>query len=510
MRITNKMMTNNSMNNINKNKVRLNTLDEQYSTGKKIQRPSDDPIIAVRALKLRTNVSEISQYYKKNIPDAMSWMEVTESALKNVNTVLTDIHTQCTQGSTDTLSKSDRESIIKNLEQMKTQIYQEGDTNYAGRYVFTGFKTNTSLTFKEASLTTPYKITETFAGEDIETISKVSGQYSVSQYNPASPDPTVFASAPSVQESYKLRLSYDNLDSTALDPTKLTYMDTSVTPAVQRQFTDAPLSAVVEMISVNDPTAYSPADDPAAVPPATNVHYIPETGELILSKNAYNYLRTQGNGAISVEYSKTNFTKGDLRPEHYFDCTTTNPAVTYTKATQNIEYEITFNQKIAINTEGKDAISHGIGRDINEISAAVKDVTSTEDKIVEVDKLLTNPGTTDAQKEALNKLKSQLNTELVLKNDILQTKFASGISSSEKYQSMVNESIADAGSRYVRLELTESRLDTQLVDTTELMSNNEDADIAEVMINYTSAQNIYNASLNAASKIVKNTLLDFI
>jgi len=45
-------MNNNMMNNINKNKNRLNILDEQYATGKKIQRPSEDPIVAVRALKL--------------------------------------------------------------------------------------------------------------------------------------------------------------------------------------------------------------------------------------------------------------------------------------------------------------------------------------------------------------------------------------------------------------------------------------------------------------------------
>jgi len=61
MRITNKMMTNNMMSNINKNKNLLSKLDEQYSTGKKIQRPPEDPIIAVRALKLRTNLSELNQ-----------------------------------------------------------------------------------------------------------------------------------------------------------------------------------------------------------------------------------------------------------------------------------------------------------------------------------------------------------------------------------------------------------------------------------------------------------------
>ena len=48
MRITNKMMTNNMLSNINKNKLRMSILEEQYSSQKKIQKPSDDihiPII---------------------------------------------------------------------------------------------------------------------------------------------------------------------------------------------------------------------------------------------------------------------------------------------------------------------------------------------------------------------------------------------------------------------------------------------------------------------------------
>ena len=66
MRITNKMMTNNMLYNINSNKSSLSSLEEQYSTGLAIQRPSDDPIVAVRALKLRTNLSELNQYYEKD------------------------------------------------------------------------------------------------------------------------------------------------------------------------------------------------------------------------------------------------------------------------------------------------------------------------------------------------------------------------------------------------------------------------------------------------------------
>ena len=95
MRITNNMMLRNASSNINGNKINVNAMENQMSSQKKIQRPSDDPVIAVRALRLRSSLSEINQYYENNIPDAESWLEVTETALKNMEKILTDIRTQC-------------------------------------------------------------------------------------------------------------------------------------------------------------------------------------------------------------------------------------------------------------------------------------------------------------------------------------------------------------------------------------------------------------------------------
>ena len=51
MRITNKMMTNNMLHNINTNKNNMSNLENKYASGMEIQKPSDDPIVAVRALK---------------------------------------------------------------------------------------------------------------------------------------------------------------------------------------------------------------------------------------------------------------------------------------------------------------------------------------------------------------------------------------------------------------------------------------------------------------------------
>lgn len=65
MRITNQMMINSSMANIQVNKKQVNTLDTQLSTQKKINKPSEDPIIAIRALRLRASLNEVTQYLKK-------------------------------------------------------------------------------------------------------------------------------------------------------------------------------------------------------------------------------------------------------------------------------------------------------------------------------------------------------------------------------------------------------------------------------------------------------------
>ena len=204
MRITNKMMTNNMLYNINTNKNTLDGLEKKYATGLAIQKPSDDPIIAVRALKLRTNLNELNQYYEKNIPDALSWMETTESALKVASEIITEVHTYCVQGANDTLNEKDRNSIATNFAQLKNQMYQEGNANYAGRYLFTGYKTNTSLVFGEESHDICYTITETIPNEDLQILSRVVNTCDLSKFDIEDPSSFDTETRPSEQIAYRL------------------------------------------------------------------------------------------------------------------------------------------------------------------------------------------------------------------------------------------------------------------------------------------------------------------
>ena len=70
MRITNTMITNNTKANINSNKLLVDKYNTQMTTQKKIAKASENPVIAIRSLRLSTTMSHINQYVDNNIPDA--------------------------------------------------------------------------------------------------------------------------------------------------------------------------------------------------------------------------------------------------------------------------------------------------------------------------------------------------------------------------------------------------------------------------------------------------------
>ena len=149
MRITTKMMQNTSLNNLNTNKALQEKLTTQLSTMKKITRPSDDPVIAIRSLKLNASLNKIDQYYEKNSEDAESWLQLTESAIETSVKILTNMRTYVVQGAQGSLTADDRKAIVENLSNFQKEIYATGNADSAGRSIFTGYRTDVPLTFKE-------------------------------------------------------------------------------------------------------------------------------------------------------------------------------------------------------------------------------------------------------------------------------------------------------------------------------------------------------------------------
>ncbi len=213
MRITNKIMQNNSLFNINNNKVTEDQLNTMMSTGKKITRPSDDPVIAIRALRLRSNVTQLSQYYEKNAKDAQSWLEVTADALSTVTSVLTDCVKQATKGANKDLTLDDMSIIVTQMEALAKEYYSTGNVDYAGRYIFTGYRTDTPLTFDRTTTAHYEDINDEFTAGNVQESKRILGKYKLNSSTILSDDidPTLEHEVQEVTVG-RIRLSYDRLN----------------------------------------------------------------------------------------------------------------------------------------------------------------------------------------------------------------------------------------------------------------------------------------------------------
>lgn len=501
MRVTNTMISNSSRTHITNAKNYLMTAQNQYTTQKKILRPSDDPTVAIRSLQLRTTYTQIDQYVEKNVQDAMSWMDTTESALKNINSILINMKGYLNQGANDPLEPDDRNSVLAALKEYASSVFEdEANTDYSGRYMFTGYRTDTSLLFPSETTNLEYKITENFDSEAIRTVKYVSGG---ATYD-ASKDSDDYASEYPVQSTaYRLQLAYDNCSNTPITDENGNPVGDAVT--ITLSSSNTPLN--VATVSSSDANAY----DPDAL--GVDAVYIYDTGEVVFSQSAYDNIH-ENEADIKVEYTKKSFDKSDIRPEMYFECTshntTSNKTTNYSEPSeQNINYEINFSQTSVVNTQARDAISTDIYRTIDYIEKAINAVTDIEKRIEDVDNLIANESDETAL-ENYNKLKEMLETEKKLQTDVMTEAFGMGLTMVDKTQEKVNVALADLGSRYNRLELMYDKLLDQRTDTEEKLSNNEDVDIADAYINLTQADNLYQSALSSTAQILGNSLLDYI
>lgn len=81
--------------------------------------------------------------------------------------VIKTIRTQCEYGAQDSLTTDNRKTILTQLEKLRDKLYSEGNADYAGRTVFTGYRTNKKLTFTEDEQKTSYEIDQKMSYADL-------------------------------------------------------------------------------------------------------------------------------------------------------------------------------------------------------------------------------------------------------------------------------------------------------------------------------------------------------
>ncbi|MDA8441544.1 MAG: flagellar hook-associated protein FlgL [Peptococcaceae bacterium] len=156
MRITQNMMTNTVVQNLQTNLNELNTLNDQIASGKNFSVPSDNPLGVLDSMQLTDAVNANTQYIQ-NANQGMSLLNSADGSLGNLTTIINRVNDLAVQGASDTLTTQDRMSIAQEVAQLQGQVMSIANTDVAGNYIFAGTNNNTPpMTSTTSGATTTY------------------------------------------------------------------------------------------------------------------------------------------------------------------------------------------------------------------------------------------------------------------------------------------------------------------------------------------------------------------
>lgn len=137
LRVTQSMMHLQLSRNLNRNLAQMEQLQQQTTTGRKINKASDDPVGITYSLRYRTELSATLQY-QKNVDSALSWLDFNDTVLGQAGDVLHRIKELATNGASGTNPQIALDNILSEIGQLKTQLIEIGNSKMNGKYIFNG------------------------------------------------------------------------------------------------------------------------------------------------------------------------------------------------------------------------------------------------------------------------------------------------------------------------------------------------------------------------------------
>lgn len=411
MRVTQSMLSRNNLNYISQNYRNLSKIYDQVMTGKKITKPSQDPVIAMKGMRYRTQVTEIKQF-QRNLNEGFNWMENADSALDETNQVLQRIRELVVQASNDSYEEGARSNIAKEITRLQEHIVALANTKVADNYIFNGTDTVNA------------PINENLFDIDLGSFIKAV------QTNDTPPQLNV-ENAKNFVISYQGQTLNLNLDES---------------------------NGTEFVFTLGDKIKYTGIDNNGDVEGYSALIKISvDAGDQI--KISFTSLQEQkyADGAmipVEKEISVNDMVISDVN------------AVSTNK--QQVEMEVMKGVKIPVNITPTNVFSIDLFSGLESIK-----------------KMLTNPDTSGQEiTKALDSMDKYL-------NDVVSTR-------------------AEIGAQVNRAEMVQFRLLEQEVVAKETLSNNEDIDLEEAIIELTIQQSVHRASLAVGAKIIQPTLMDFL
>lgn len=174
---------------------------QELSTGRRVNQPSDDPSATAIAIGIHWQGAQDDQF-TRNISSVRGLLQTADSTMSSVITALTQAVTLGVQAGSSTLSATDRATLSTQIQGVATQVLALANTSYQGSYIFAG--TNSG---QQAYVTDPLSPTGvTYQGNAATNKVEVSKGQSVSVNVPGSqifsnPSTDVFAALTSLAQA---------------------------------------------------------------------------------------------------------------------------------------------------------------------------------------------------------------------------------------------------------------------------------------------------------------------
>ena len=142
MRVTSQTLYSMVKTNLGNITEELYKANQVVSTGKRISNLSDDPVGVTQALHIKANRSNMEQL-GRNVSFGKSWLNASETALRNVQNLVSETKAMAVQMASATIGAPERDSAAETVQNMLEEIVSLANTDVGGRFIFAGSNTDT-------------------------------------------------------------------------------------------------------------------------------------------------------------------------------------------------------------------------------------------------------------------------------------------------------------------------------------------------------------------------------
>lgn len=453
MRITSTMLSSNYLKNVNKNMNYLQTLQSQLSTGKEISKPSDDPYKASRIVKMYADIAGNEQY-NDNITDVTNFLDVTDTSITQISNLYSRVRELLVSAGNAAYGSDQLKSIQDEMKVKVDQLAQLLNTSFDGKYVFGGTKV------------------------DSKPVTVVDGKI---QYADADGNglPTVYKNS---DGSYSTTKSSKN--------EKVALEDRMESGKTVREELMEEQSELNNKADLSEDDSNRLAEIESMLDESKDV-YIDSNGKFTTSE-----------GEESVEVALGSIDKEEIQKE--IDKLTSADGSTKISDTEDdtnekrlkelneIKAGITaYNQ---IKADMKIEISQGVIVDYNKTASEILEFTDPEDpsRIINV---------ADLFNDIINNLNSEDGKEALTGENLADL---------DKAITNLLTKSSEIGAMQNRMESAKTQNESENENLTAILSNVEDIDFTEKMIDFSTLMTVYKASLQISANILPKTIMDYL